>query len=178
MRKHFLGAGLLLLSGLAILPAQAAEDQANLPASIEKRLTSFDPAAVAAARHYMTSPLLKASFTAMIPKITEAMADALQRSNPGLDPEKKRAAVAMAQEAVTARLDLIIDMSMIASLEVFSKEELMAIDQFYSSPAGQSVLTKMPKVMERLPATMQVVMPLIVDDLRGKMKSKGLDVRL
>ncbi len=184
MRKHVLSIALLILSASAFIPAHAEDGHQNppasqnLPASIEKRLQSFDPEAVAAARHYYTSPLLKASFTAMMPKLTEGMMVVMQRANPGLDVEKKRAVMVAAQEAVAGRLDLIIDLSMIAALEVFSKEEIVAIDQFYSSPAGQSVLTKMPKVMERLPAMMQVVMPLMVDDLRAKIKAKGLDVQL
>jgi hypothetical protein len=184
MRKHVLSIALLILSASALGPAQAEDNHQNppasqnLPASIEKRLASFDPEAVAAARHYYTSPLLKASFTAMMPKITEAMTVAMERANPGLDSEKKRAAMVAAQEAVAGRLDLIIDLSMISALEVFSKEELIAVDQFYASPVGQSVLTKMPKVMERLPAMMQVVMPLMIDDLRAKIKAKGLDVQL
>jgi hypothetical protein len=148
MRKQFFGIVFLILSALALFPVQAEEEHQNLPASIEKRLQSFDPAAVAAARHYCTSPLLKASFTAMIPKITEAMGTNLERTNPGLDPEKKRVVLEVVQEAV----DLMIDMAMIAVLEVYTKEEFIALDQFYSSPVGQSVITKMPQVMNRLPA--------------------------
>jgi hypothetical protein len=178
MRKQLSCIVLLLLSEWVLLPAQAVEDPRTLPASIEKRLQSFDPEAVAAARHYYLSPLLKASFTAMIPKITEGMVTALKRANPGLDPEKEHMAVQAAQEAVTGRLDLIIDMSMISALEVFSKEELVAVDQFYSSSVGQSVMAKMPRVMERLPAMMQIVTPLMLDDLRAKIKAKNLDVRL
>jgi hypothetical protein len=178
MRKQFFGIVFLILSALALFPAQAEEEHQNLPASIEKRLQSFDPAAVAAARHYCTSPLLKASFTAMIPKITEAMGTNLERTNPGLDPEKKRVVLEVVQEAVTARLDLMTDMAMIAVLEVYTKEELIALDQFYSSPVGQSVITKMPQVMNRLPAMMQVLVPLMLDDLRAKIKAKGMDLRL
>lgn len=178
MRKLFSGIVLFILSEWVLLPARAEEEPQNLPASIEKRLQSFDPQAVAAARHYYLSPLLKASFAAMIPKITEAMKTALKSANPGLDPEKERVAYQAVQEAVAGRLDLIIDISMVSALEVFSKEELTALDQFYSSSVGQSVLTKMPKVMENLPAMIQVVTPLILDDLRAKLKVKNLDVRL
>jgi hypothetical protein len=32
--------------------------------------------------------------------------------------------------------------------------------------------------MNRLPAMMQVVMPLVIDDLRAKMKAKGKDLKL
>jgi hypothetical protein len=178
MRKQFSGIVFLILSALALFPAQAEEEHQNLPASIEKRLQSFDPAAVAAARHYCTSPLLKASFTAMIPEITEAMGTDLERANPGLDPEEKRVVLEVVQEAVTTRLGLIIDMTMIAVLEVLSKDELIALDQFYSSPVGQSVINKMPQAMNRLPAMMQVLTPLMLDDLRAKIKAKGMDLRL
>jgi hypothetical protein len=106
MRKQFSGIVFLILSALALFPAQAEEEHQNLPASIEKRLQSFDPA-----------------------------------------------------------------VTMIAALEVLTKDELIALDQFYSSPVGQSVLSKMPQVMNSLPAMMQVV-------IRAKLKAKGMDLRL
>ncbi len=168
---------LAMLTVPAVLPARA-EGPSNLPASIEKRLQTFDPVAVAAARHYYTSPLLKASFTTMIPKITAGLSEAIEHSNPELDQPSKAEVLQVAQEAITGRLDLIIDMSMVAALEVLSKDELIAVDQFYSSPVGQSVMTKMPQVMSRLPSMMQVVMPLVIEDLRAKMKAKGKDLKL
>jgi hypothetical protein len=167
----------LILATSVVLPARA-EDPSNLPDTVEKRLQAFDPVAVAAARHYYTSPLLKASFTAMIPKIVAGLSAAVEHGNPGLDQASRAEASQAAQEAITGRLDLIIDMSMVAALEVLSKDELVAVDQFYSSPVGQSVMTKMPQVMNRLPAMMQVVMPLVIDDLRATMKAKGKDLKL
>ncbi|HEX3497453.1 MAG TPA: DUF2059 domain-containing protein [Methylocella sp.] len=149
-----------------------------MPSSIEKRLESFDPAAVAAARHYYTSPVLKAAFEAMLPKMAEAMDTAIKRANPELDTPSQRAVRDATQEALSTRFDLVIDMAMTAALEVFSKDELIALDQFYSSPVGQSVITKMPQVMNRLPAMMQVLMPLMLEDVRAKMKAKGKDLRL
>jgi hypothetical protein len=69
-------------------------------------------------------------------------------------------------------------MYLIASLEVFSKDELIALDQFYSSPIGKSIVNKMPQLMNRLPAMMQAFMPLLRDDLRPKMKAKGKELHL
>ena len=76
------------------------------------------------------------------------------------------------------KLDLLIDLSMISALEVFSKDELIALDEFYSTPVGQSVQAKMPQLVARLPATMQVVMPLVIEDMRAKLKTNGLEVKL
>jgi hypothetical protein len=185
MRKSIFGVLLMVLCVSAVPLARAQEkpqqekpQQESLPASIEKRLQSFDPAAVAAARHYYGSPVLKASLAAIIPRITQGLAVAIEKANPELDAASKQEALAAVQEAVSSKLDLITDMSMIAALEVLTKDELVAVDQFYSSPVGQSVVTKLPQVMSRLPTMMQVVMPLVIEDLRAKMKAKGKDLRL
>jgi hypothetical protein len=178
MRKSSFGVVLIIVSALALGSAQAEDQKESLPSSIEKRLESFDPAAVAAARHYYTSPVLKAAFAAMLPKMAEAMDTAIKRANPELDTPSQRAVRDATQEALSTRLDLVIDMAMTAALEVFSKEELIALDQFYSSSVGQSVITKMPQVMNRLPAMMQVLMPIMLEDVRAKMKAKGKDLRL
>ena len=172
--KFFICATWLMFCSLAA-PSVRADD---LNASLEKQLQSFDPAAVAAARHYYTSPVLKASMVAMISKMTEAMGVVLDRANPGLDESKKKAALSVVQETLNDKLDLMIDLSMISALEVLSKDELIAIDKFYSSPVGQSVLVKMPQVMNRLPAMMQVIMPGLLEDMRTKMKANGLDVKI
>jgi hypothetical protein len=133
--KFFIHVAWLIFFSLAALSARAD----NLNAAIEKQLQSFDPTAVAAARHYYTSPVLKATMVAMISKMTDAMGVVLERSNPGLDADKKKAALSVVQETLNDKLDLIIDLGMISALEVLSKDELVAIDKFYSSPVGQSV---------------------------------------
>jgi hypothetical protein len=150
----------------------------DLNATLQKQLQSFDPAAVAAARHYYTSPVLRASMVAMIAKMTDAMSVVLDRANPGLDADKKKAALSVVQQTLDDKLDLMIDLSMISALEVLSKDELVAVDKFYSSPVGQSVLVKMPQVMNRLPAMMQLIMPGLLEDMRTKMKANGLDVKI
>jgi hypothetical protein len=175
LRRPVIGVVLAMLAGAA---AAYADDAQNLPVSIEKRLQSFDPAAVAAARHYFASPARKTSLEAMLPNIMQAMSVALDRANPGIDPEKRKKALQLAQEAVTDKLDLLIDLGMISALEVLSKDELIALDQFYSTPVGQSIQMKMPQLTARLPATMQVVMPLVIEDMRAKLKTNGLEVKL
>jgi hypothetical protein len=178
MRKSSFGVVLIIVSALALGSAKAEDQKESLPSSIEKRLESFDPAAVAMARHYYTSPVLMAAFAAMLPKMAEAMDTAIKRANPEHYTPSLVAVRDATLEALGTRLDLVIDMAMTAALEAFSKEELIALDQFYSSPVGQSVITKMPQVMNRSPAMMQVLMPLTLEDVRAKMKVKGKDLRL
>ena len=174
IRKFFICAAWLMLCSLAA-PSVRADD---LNASLDKQLKSFDPEAVAAARHYYTSPVLRASMVAMIAKMTDAMGVILDRANPGLDATKKTAALSVVRETLNDKLDLMINLSMISALEVLSKDELVAVDKFYSSPVGQSVLVKMPQVMNRLPVMMQMIMPGLLDDMRTKMEANGLDVKI
>jgi hypothetical protein len=168
----------LTFFALPLSQIRADEQQESLPAQIEKRLQGFDPVAVAAARHYYESPTLKNALKAAVPQIVKALGVAIRQGNPGLDEPTQHEALQAAEESVTSKLDLMTEMNMVAALEVFSKDEIVALDQFYSSPVGQSVMTKLPQVMSRLPAMMQVLMPLMVDDLRAKMKAKGKDLKL
>jgi uncharacterized protein len=175
MRKFAFGVGLAF--AVALSPAWAQSQPEDLQNSIEKKLQGFDPAAVAAARHYYHSPILQSAFKQMVPQIMRAMDAAIQQSNPTIEGAAKRDALDVAQSAVSAKIELITDLSMVNALEVFSKDELIALDQFYSSPTGQSVMTKMPQVMAKLPSMMQVVMPLLLDDVRAKLKAKGLELK-
>jgi hypothetical protein len=162
--RFFIGAG--LVAGSLGMSSARADD---LNAALNKQLQSFDPAAVAAARHYYTSPVMRATMVAIITKMTDAMSVVLDRANPGLDADKKKAALSVVQQTLNDKLDLMIDLGMISALEVLSKDELIALDKFYSSPVGQSVLQKMPQVMSRLPAMMQMIMPSLLEDMRSKM---------
>jgi hypothetical protein len=178
MRKLVFGIFLGLACCAATLGMARADDKAaDLKATIDKRLESFDPAAVAAARHYYTSPIMMGSFKAMVPQIVKALDVSIAQTNVSLDPAAKQEALSVAQTAVASKLDLIVGLAMVNALEVFSKDELVAIDQFYSSPAGQSVMSKMPQVMSKLPAMMQLVMPLMLADVREQMKAKGKDLK-
>jgi hypothetical protein len=166
---------------LFVLPLSrvSAEDQKeSVQATIEKRLQAFDPVAVAAARHYYESPALKSLLQAMLQQYTQIMETAARRANPGLDEATQREVSEAAHEVLNSRLDLIVEMSMVAVLEVLSTEEIVAVDKFYSSPVGVSVMTKLPQAMKRLPTMMQVLLPLITEDMRAKMKAKGKDLKL
>jgi len=168
----------LAMSALPLSQVRAEEQKDSLPTSIEKRLASFDPVAVTAARHYYESPTLKNAMKGAVPQIVQAVGVAIRQANPGLDEASRREALQAAEEAVSSKLDLMAEMSMVAALEAFSTEEIVALDKFYSSPVGASVMTKLPQVMGRLPAMMQVLMPLMIDDLRAKMKANGKDLKI
>ncbi len=70
----------------------------------------------------------------------------------------------------------MIDMSMTDALEILSKNELIALDQFYSPPVGQNALSKMPHVANCVPAMPRVVMPRALEDVDAKMKAKCKDL--
>ena len=58
-----------------------------------------------------------------------------------------------------------------AYAEVFTKDELSGMTNFYTTPAGQATITKMPEIQQK---TMQVMMPAIMESSQ-KMQTKMIE---
>jgi hypothetical protein len=66
----------------------------------------------------------------------------------------------------------------VAALETFSTQEMIALDDFYSSPAGQVILGKMPQLSLRIGPMVQSVVPEMVQEIRAKMRDQGVELKL
>ena len=62
------------------------------------------------------------------------------------------------------------------------KDEIVALNQFYSSPIGRSVLVKMPKLMGRIPELNQLmqeyVLPRALERAKAELQKAGVDMKL
>jgi hypothetical protein len=169
-------AAIVFLLALAV-PARAALPQA-LPLNeqqVEERLKSFDPEAVAAARRYYLSPAMKDGMLSIIRSLSPAML-AQEKKQCGCQLSDKDSAklVESLDKAMAENVDFLIGLNMVVALEVLSKNDLIALANFYSSPVGQDAMGKMPQLSQRLPSIMQSFLPLFMSSLRSEMKANGL----
>ena len=172
---RFVLAGALLMS---LVPLAAAETPQISGPALEKRLQTYDPKAVAAARHYFERPLMIAALTAMIDNIDKAMIGQIAKQNPSLRPDQMTKIQAAVGDAMKERLPLLIEINMVAALDTFTTSELKALDTFYSSPDGTAILTKMPKMSAQLPAMLQGFMPDYMAAVRAKLKASDAELKL
>ena len=59
--------------------------------------------------------------------------------------------------------------------KLFTAEEIDAMIAFYGSPAGRSILQKMPKAMELAMEDMQPIMETLIADLQKELEKQALD---
>ena len=176
---------ILLLAGIATLScatlarAQTPSGfQAPLPSDnkqLQDQLRGFDLVAVAAARHYYQSPSVKTDLINMVRALTPSIVKSVEtaKGKPLTDAEQAKISAAV-DKAAQANLDLLIGLNMVAALETMSREQLLALDQFYTSQMGQSILSKMPMLNQRLPGIFQAFMPTFSDGVEAQMKAVGL----
>ncbi|HWG04028.1 MAG TPA: DUF2059 domain-containing protein, partial [Beijerinckiaceae bacterium] len=121
---------------------------------------------------------IKAGLVAIMNSVVKSVTDTVSRQNPALAQKQVTDVEEVVNEAMTERLDLLIDMSMVAALNTLSTDELVAMDKFYSTPEGVSILNKLPKIAAQMPAMMQAIIPDYLNEIRTKMKAKGTELKL
>jgi hypothetical protein len=170
---------LALAFTLAALPAaRAAEPVPTDHPALEKRLASYDPAAVTAARHYYASPARKAGLVRIFDNVQKHLLGDLAKQNPGLNKDQIAKTMSIANDAMKDRLDVLTDMSMVVALDTLTTSELVALDQFYSSPEGLSIVAKMPQIGAQMPTILQSVMPDYVNEIKTQLKASNPELKL
>jgi hypothetical protein len=172
--------GLLFAAAiLAPLPAAAQAPDAEL----DQKLAKYDPAAVKAAKHYAEVFNMKVVLSQSMPAVREAIIRMVKQKNPDQDD-------ATLTEFVETTLKVMyVDQApfyekftIVTMLDVYTTEEIVAIDQFYSSDVGQSMLKKAPQVMARMPQMFEImqkqIFPLAMEEARKALKAKGKDIHI
>jgi hypothetical protein len=172
-------AALLLLGGFH--PALALD--AN-PAEFERKLKQYDPQAVEAALAYARVFNFKEQFTKGIPLMRDGLSRQLIAKNPALKKEDIDAFLdAFFKSALVDKSDVIEKAILIIMLDIFSKDELIAVSKFYSSQVGQDVLKKMPMMMGKLPELQalmlnNIIIPDAMKSAQDTMKSRGVELKI
>jgi hypothetical protein len=171
---------ILALVGLCFAAAGTAFAQGNLPPlpttqqQIEDRLKQFDPEAVAAARHYYESPGIRDGLLGMLKHLTPTLIANQERiKGSSLSSEDRARIISALDKSMGDNFHLLLELSMVAALEVLSKDELIALDKFYSSPTGQGILSKMPQVGARMPSIMQIFAPRLLASFQTYLAQTG-----
>ncbi len=144
------------------------------------------PATLADAEEVLKAMQFDEMFAKIMEQQKKQMGPMMQRMAAGMKiAEEDRARVTALQQKVTDEIfDSLSGPEMKAAVagiysSVFSKEELASLGAFYSTPAGQSMVSKQPQVQEKM---MQVMMPKMAEigpkmqaamkDFAAEMKAK------
>jgi hypothetical protein len=174
--------GILALCGLVWIPAPAAALDAA-PDQFERMLQAYDPETVAAARAYARVFDMKGMMEKSVPAMRQALITQLKAKNPTLNEQQMGAFLdAFFRGVFVDGAPVLEQATVLLMLEVLSKDEIIALNQFYSSPVGREILSKMPVIMGRMPeiiALMQkYVIPGALEAAQATMKKGGVDVRI
>ena len=138
---------------------------------------SYDQVAVAAARHYYQSPSVRADMLTMVQALTPTIVDSIEKQKgKTLQPAEHDKIITATIKATQAQMDLLVGLNMVAALQTLTREQLLALDQFYTSPMGQSILAKMPQLNKRLPGIFEAFLPKYSETVETEIKASGLGV--
>lgn len=170
---------LIAVALLAPLPAIAQAPDAEL----SKKLSKYDPAAVKAALHYFEIADMKATLAQMVTPVRDVIIKVVQQKNPGVDEATQKEFVEVFLKVMYIdNAEIFEKMTIVTMLDVYTTEEIIALDKFYSSEVGRKVLKKMPQVMARMPQMMEIMMkqvlPQALEAAQKVLKAKGKNIRI
>ncbi len=173
----------LLVVAQAVTGAGAAWAFDTQPDQFEQKLKSYDPATVEAARAYARTFDMKGMMEKSAPRIAASLAAQVKAKNPNLNDEQTKLFIdTFMQCALVDNAEVLEQASILLMLDIFTKEELVALDQFYSSPVGAGILKKLPIMMGRMPEIMQVVQTYIVpralEAAVSRLRERGVEVKI
>jgi uncharacterized protein len=168
----------LLAGGLELALAQGAS-----PDKFAEKLATYDSAAVAAAQAYAKTFDMKGILEKSAPLISNAMLVQLREKNPNLAEDKTKLFIdTFMQSALVDNAEVIEQATVLNMLDIFSRDELIAMNEFYSSPVGAGILKKMPTLMGRMPEITRLmqtyVVPRALAEAKAKLRASGVDVKI
>jgi hypothetical protein len=173
----------VLFAGPGARGALADDTDSSNPSLFEQRLKTYDPKLVEAARTYQRTLNMTGQLVKIGPVLSQAIARQVKLKNPSLSDEQIKAFTdAFFQNAFVDHAGVLEQMATLITLDTFTRDELIALNAFYSTPAGQSILGKMPKMMSRMPEIAAVIQKYVVPEALGaaqdQMKKAGVDVKI
>ena len=172
-----------LVWALALLLPLSAQALDITPDQFDRMLQKYDAATVEAARSYARTFNMKQMFERSIPALRQSMMAQLRAKNQALNEQQISAFFeAFMQSALVDAAPVLEQATILIMLDVLTKEEIVALNQFYSSSVGREILAKMPVVLGRIPEVMGLmqtyIIPRALEVAREQMKKSGVDVRI
>lgn len=174
---------LALLVSLLRLGATAIAQEKQPENSFRQQLSKYDPEAVEAALRYSKVINIKESLAKAAPALAASILAQAKQKNPKLgDEQVKLFANTFVNKVFVDHADDIEQLSVIMLLQIFSKEEIVAVSNFYASEIGQSIAKKYSLFLERVPALVQVlqseIIPKALAETIEEMKKSGVEVKI
>jgi hypothetical protein len=180
-------ARLLFAAFLSLLclaaPLRAQDRVQQLEARFEEELKKYDSVAVKAARSYAQNFDTRRQLQAMSVTMRPGLVNLVRSKN----PEAKDADLEIFFEeffrvALVESAPVIEKWTILNMLEVLTTEEIIAADQFYSTPVGKSLMSKMPQLMARMPQMMglmeKTMVPAGLEAAQAKLRKLGKDFKI
>ena len=108
----------------------------------------------------------------LIPTITANMTNAMKQSNPNMPPDTSE----IVGKVVTETLTPLLPQMQTASEKVYAAnltdEEVTASIAFYKTPVGQSLLKKMPAMMQQSMQAGQAIIAAHIPELQQRMQQE------
>lgn len=179
---RFLSAAFISLLYLAG-PLHAQNSVKELDAKFEEQLKKYDPAAVKAARSYAETFNTRAQLQGMSVSMRPALINLVRSKNPEIkDSDLEIFFEEFFRVALVESAPILEKWTILNMLEVLTTEEIIAADQFYSTPVGKSMLSKMPQLMARMPQMMglmqQTFVPAGIATAQAKLRARGVDLKI
>jgi len=114
--------------------------------------------------------MMKSMFAGMMP----AMSQALRESNPDITEQQSKDWSDVTTKVMAKYIPRMKTEMFQTYARVFSEDELAGMAAFYESPTGQSVLKKMPLIMQDYMPAMSRMMPEMLEDIRVGLCEKGM----
>jgi hypothetical protein len=153
------------------------------PDKFEEKLKTYDPAAVQAAREYAKTVGMVDMMQKSIPQMRAGLTTQVKAKNPRIDENQLNLFFdAFFKSAFVENGPVLERATLLLVLDTLSKDEIVALNKFYSSPIGRSVLVKMPQFMGRMPEVIQVmqeyVLPRALERAKAEMQKAGIEMKL
>ncbi|KEO51706.1 DUF2059 domain-containing protein [Thioclava pacifica] len=129
---------------------------------------------VAAAQPYKEAAMANIDFTAMIAQMSQPLITMAAEKGRPLSEGQKRQIDALFQATFLAPLKQIMETQDETIAKLFTLQEIKAMSAFYTSPVGEKIISRMPKIMQsvqpQVVALMQETMPKLTPQIEKIIK--------
>jgi len=170
----------IVAAGFGLSPAWAGGVTAE---QYEQKLKGYDPQSIEAAKFYASTFDLIGSWKKSSPQMEQGMANRIKAKNPEITEEQSKLFIKTFEDvALTEGAQALERGAVLALLDLMTKDELISLQNFYTTPTGASILKKFGAYSERLAEVRGVmksdVLPHALDAAKAKLKESGVDVKL
>jgi hypothetical protein len=170
-----------LVVALALVGGAPARAQSS--SELNQKLAKYDPAAVKAALHYFEVADMKSMLTPSVAPMRDAIVNMTKGKNPGVDDATLKEFVEIVLKVMYVdNAEFFEKFTIVTMLDIYTTEEIIAIDKFYSSDVGRSMIKKTPQIIARLPQMFSIlqneIVPLALQEAQKALKAKGKDIRI